>query len=153
MDAKKNLLRAFEEILDKMAFMFFEEPEEGEEAEEVDEDFRYLTKVSFSGAIDGYLHVFFSRNLAEQMARNFVGIRDEDEVFENSVIDAIREFTNMVMGRTMTTLDPEHGFEMDVPHVVEDMTQPPEGMEVAEIIGQLDDDPCKLVLVYKAKVA
>ncbi len=140
-------MQSFEEILDKMAFMFFEEPED--EDEPLSENFDYMTRIAFKGVISGILHVFFTHTSAEQFARNFVGIREEDKLFDGTINDAVSEFTNMVMGHTMTTLDPQHRFEMEVPQVVDEVDSPPEGMETIEILGGLDEEPIKLLLYYR----
>ena len=144
MDAKSHLMQSFEAILDRMAFMFFEEPED----EPVPEDFHLLTGISFSGAITGVLNIYFNRPMAEEMARNLVGIRDGDELFEQTLHDAICEFTNMIMGHTMTNIDPNRSFEMDVPHIVKEPSEKPAGSETIEIIGLLDEYPIKLVMHY-----
>lgn len=146
MDVKGTLLRAFEEILDKMAFLYFEEPAE----EDTDfSTFAFTTQIDFEGVIKGKLNVFFSNESAQEIARNLVGIRDEDELFEGTVNDAVLEFTNMVMGRTMTTLSPDRGFDMGVPAVVDAPAEKMEAHESLEILGVLDDSPCMLVLQYQ----
>ncbi len=136
---------SFEEILDKMAFLYFEEPEEDEPEEG---EFDFITKIGFKGEITGFLNVFFTRGIAEQIARNLVGIRDEDELFEGTTEDAVCEFTNMVMGRTLTILNPEKSFEMEVPSMLREPTNVSEDMLTLEIAGNLEDEPCKLLMHY-----
>ena len=146
MDVQKTLMQAFEEILDKMAYLYFEEPEEDQEEPQ---KFDLVTYITFNGVISGVLNVLFMRISAEEIARNLVGIRDGDELYEGTVEDAVCEFTNMVMGRTMTTLDKKNRFEMAVPKIVEVPTSPPEGTRSLNIFGNLDDEPCKVVIHYK----
>jgi CheY-specific phosphatase CheX len=147
MEVRQHLIQAFEEILDKMAYLYFEEPEEDEAPP--GNGFQFVTQISFDGVISGSLNAFFTRNSAEEIARNLVGIRAEDELFEGTLEDAVCEFTNMVMGRTMTTLDPDHRFDMEVPRVVEEAGAPLEGTQTLDIAGILDDEPCKLVVHYR----
>ena len=78
-----------------------------------------------------------------------VGIRDEDELFEQTLHDAVCEFTNMIMGHTMTNIDPNRSFDMDVPTMVKEAMGKPDGCETIEIMGLLDDAPIKLVMHYK----
>ncbi len=139
-------MRAFEEILDKMAYLYFEEPEDDEPAEG---RFEFVGEIGFSGVISGSLNVFFTRNSAEEIARNLVGIREGDELYDGTVEDAVCEFTNIVMGRTMTTLDFQHRFEMDVPRIVEEPSPPPENTTTLDIIGNLDDEPCRVLIHYR----
>ena len=138
-------MRSFEAILDRMAFMYFEEPDD----EPVAEDFQIFTGITFSGAISGCLNVFFNREMAEELARNLVGIRDDDELFEQTITDATCEFTNMIMGHTMTNIEPNRSFDMDVPHIIDKPSEKPAGTETIEISGKLDDFPIKLVMHYK----
>ena len=146
MDVRQNLMQSFEEILDKMAYLYFEEPDE--DAPPV-EKFDFVTQITFAGVISGALNVFFTRGSAEEIARNLVGIRDAEELFDGTVEDAVCEFTNMVMGRTMTTLDPNHRFDMEVPKIVEEPSPPPEKTSTLEIEGSLDEEPCKVVIHYR----
>ena len=146
MDVKSHLMRSFEAILDRMAFMYFEEPEDGEP---IPEDFHYITGISFKGAINGTLNVFFNKTMSEELARNLVGIREDDELFEKTLTDGICEFTNMIMGHTMTDIDPARSFDMDVPVIISEPTPRPDGMETIEISGLLDEYPIKLVMHYQ----
>lgn len=153
MDVQSYLMQAFEEILDKMAYLYFEQPEEEADEEAEEPNFEFMTLITFEGAISGSLNLFFTRSSAEVIARNLVGIRDGDDLFDGTMEDAVCEFTNMVMGRTMTTLDPDHRFEMAVPKIVKDATPAPDGTASLDIAGTLDDEPCKLVIHYKEAAA
>jgi len=146
MDVRKHLMQSLEAILDRMAFMYFEEPEDGEP---VPEEYDLITGITFSGAIEGTLNVMFNRAVAEEMARNLVGIRDDDELFEQTLKDAVCEFTNMIMGHTMTNIDPNRSFQMEVPFMVQEPSTAKAGCETIEVSGLLDDSPIKLILHFK----
>lgn len=146
MDVQGKLLEAFDEILDKMAFLFFEEPEEDQTPPD---SYDFLTHIGFKGVISGSLNIFLTRAVAENLARNLVGIRDEDELFDSTVQDAVCEFTNMVMGRTLTVLDPNHGFEMEVPSSVTEATPPGDNDQEVDVEGVLDGDFGRILLRYK----
>ena len=148
MDVKSSLLNSIEEVLDKMAFMFFDE----ELPEGVDpDDFGFITEVDTRGVIVGRLNIFVTDAAARNIARNLIGIRDDDELFPDTLEDALREFTNLVMGRTMTILNPAGPFDMDVPRLVERPAPPEEGLATLTIDGALDDEPFRMVLQYEEK--
>ena len=146
MDVKASLLNSIEEVLDKMAFMFFDEaPPEGPGPE----DFGFITEVDTKGVIVGKLNILVTEATARNIARNLIGIRDEDELYPDTLEDALREFTNLVMGRTMTMLNPAGPFDMDVPRLVERPAPPEAGLTLLTIDGALDDEPFQIVLQYQ----
>ncbi len=147
MDVKAALISAIEEVLDKMAFMFFDEtqPEDAE-----DDGFRFVTEVHANGVIVGTLNILVTEQVGHSIARNLIGIRDEDELYDDTLTDALREFTNLVMGRTMTLLNPAGPFDMGVPTVVEAPTPIQEGRTALTIDGALDDEPFRLILQYES---
>ncbi len=60
MDVKASLLSSIDEVLDKMAFMFFDETE----PDEIDiDDFAYITEVSINGVISGVLNILVTEIL------------------------------------------------------------------------------------------
>ena len=146
MDVKASLLSAVDEVLDKMAFMFFEEGEEGHAEAPA---FQYVTEVQANGVIVGTLNLLVTEEGARNIARNLIGIRDEDELFEGTLQDALREFTNLVMGRTMTLLNPAGPFDMEVPKLVPRPSA--ERAELTQLVvdGMLDDEPFRLKLQYQ----
>jgi len=147
MEVKANLRQAFEEILDKMAFLYFEEepPPDG--------PYDYITKIGFEGTISGVINIFFTGPAGEQIARNLVGIRPEDELFPGTLEDALCEFTNMVMGRTLTILDPDSRFEMEVPTMLREPTPAAAGMETLILEGMLEEEPCRVLLHFQRSAA
>jgi CheY-specific phosphatase CheX len=145
MDVKSSLMSSIEEVLDKMAFMFFDEaPPEGA----APGDFPFITEVETRGVIVGKLNIFVTETSARQIARNLIGIRDEDELYPETLEDALREFTNLVMGRTMTLLNPAGPFDMDIPRLVSDPAPREPGRSVLSLSGALDDEPFQIVLQY-----
>jgi CheY-specific phosphatase CheX len=146
MDVKACLMNAIEEVLDKMAFMFFDEaPPEASDPD----DYRHITEVNANGVIVGKLNILVTDSTARHIARNLIGIRDDDELFPDTLEDALREFTNLVMGRTMTILNPAGPFDMEVPRLVPHAAPPEAGRTTLTINGALDDEPFQLVLQYE----
>lgn len=148
MDVKGALLNSIDEILDKMAFMFFEELEEEPPAED---EFKFITQVTMKGVIFGKLNILLTESTARHIARNLIGIKDDDELFEDTLGDAMEEFTNLVAGRTMTILNPAGPFDMEVPELVDHPAPPEAGLTPLIIDGALDDEPFRILLQYREK--
>ena len=145
MDVKASLMGSIDEILDKMTFMFFEEVEEPHTGDE----FQFITQVRMRGVIQGTLNLLVTEDTAKYIARNLIGIRDDDELFEDTLGDALMEFTNLVAGRMMTLLNPAGPFDMEVPHIVDGPADPEDGLSLLDINGTLDDQPFRVVLHYQ----
>ena len=150
MDVRASLMSSIEEVLDKMAFMFFDEEVPEETA---GDPFRFITEVDTKGVIVGRLNIFVTETTARSIARNLIGIRDDDELYADTLEDALREFTNLVMGRTMTLLNPAGPFDMEVPRVVAQAAPPDDGRVQLTVRGALDDEPFQLVLQYEEQSA
>src|SRR3972149_4590904 len=129
-----------------MAFMFVDETESGSTDPD---DFAFITEVDTKGVIVGKLNILVTETAARNIARNLIGIRDDDELFPDTLEDGLREFTNLVMGRTMTILNPAGPFDMEVPRIVEHLALPTPGRAVLTIGGELDDEPFRVVLQYQ----
>lgn len=146
MDVKACLMGSIDEVLDKMAFLFFDE---GEGEPPPEDAFRFITEVDTRGVIVGKLNILVTDATARQIARNLIGIRDDDELFADTLEDALREFTNLVMGRAMTLLNPAGPFDMEVPRLVVETAPPESGRAVLRVDGALDDEPFRMVLQYE----
>lgn len=142
MDVQAALAQAIDEILDKMAFLFLEEAG----PEDMPATFDLYTQTTFEGPGRGTLTICFSNDLAAQLARNLIGIRDEDELYEGTREDAIREFSNMVAGRTLTLLSPKEGFQLTVPAMVRAVPEPGAQETTYVVAGHLEDEPFMAVL-------
>ncbi len=142
MEVQAALAQAIDEILDKMAFLTLDDAAPAD----MPGRFDHYTQTSFAGPGRGTLTICFSHALAAQLARNLIGIRDEDELYEGTLEDAIREFTNMVVGRTLTLLSPQKGFELTVPIMVDALAEPGAGESAYTVLGHLEDEPFMAVL-------
>jgi len=109
---KQSLVTALEEILDKMVFMVFE-PMSAESLPPA--DFAFTSQISFGGRLSGTMSVFLTRATAEEFARNLIGIRQGDTLHTSTLEDALREFCNILMGRTLSLLAPEEHFDLQLP--------------------------------------
>ena len=112
-------------------------------------DFHYITQVEMSGIITGTLNIFFTEGTAKLVARNLLGIRDEDELFEGTVNDALEEFTNLIGGRMMTILHPPGPFTLEIPRQVDEPAPHAPDQTALEISATLEDEPFRIRLAYR----
>lgn len=148
MDIRECVMAAFYEILERMAFVYFEELDEISDAADSNQ-YEYVSEVSFSGNLTGKLNLFMTEELAAVIARNLLGIRDNDNLLEGTVEDAICEFTNMVMGRTMTLVYSSQKFELGIPFLTKYSGISDDEASTLQINGILEDHPCMLLLEYR----
>jgi CheY-specific phosphatase CheX len=134
---------AFEEILDKMAFMVFEPTGSGGLPHD---QFAYTSRIAFTGRLSGSMTVYLTRATAEEFARNLIGIRNGDDLRRETLEDALREFCNILMGRTLSLLASDEHFDLQLP-----VAQPadPEGPEALlptlRLEGMLnEEEPCRI---------
>jgi len=146
MDVENAVNQALDEVLDKMAFLFFDEFDADAYT---GEGFSLFTQVAFKGVISGDLYLSFTRETADQLARNLIGIRDDDELYDGTREDAVREFTNIVVGRTMTLLSPDDAFELTVPKTIAAPPSDPAAVELIVVEGGLEDEPFRLAMALK----
>ena len=147
MNLRECILKSFEEILERMVFLYFEEADANAR---VPGDLPYTTEISFDGLFSGSLKLSFSSETGDEIARNLLGIRPEDVLPDGGAEDAICEFTNMVMGRTMALLDPIQDFNLGIPKLLEACANLPAQEESLKIFGTLDDQPCLIEVDYQA---
>ena len=105
--------------------------------------------MSFRGILTGKFNLFINEYQGELIARNLLGIRDEDQLMNGTVKDAICEFTNMIMGRTMTLINSSGNFELGVPFITENFQYPANEENSLQIKGLLEEYPCMLFLHHR----
>jgi CheY-specific phosphatase CheX len=147
MDLQSSLIAAFEEILDKMAFMVFETASAGQIGTPA---FAYTSRIAFEGKYKGTLNLYVTQATAEAVSRNLLGLRDGDELFKGTVEDALGEFANILIGRALSLLDPDHAFDLNLPVTAAGISPPAgEGGQEMTIEGMLDEaEPCRMVVRY-----
>ena len=143
---KPSLMTALEEILDKMAFMVFEPVGVGELPPA---NFAYTSQIAFSGRLSGSMQVYLTQVTAEDFARNLIGIRKEDVLHPETLEDALREFSNILMGRALSLLAPKEHFDLELPSV-QAGAGVPEAQPTFRIEGTLDEvEPCRIDVILK----
>ena len=139
---KDSIVSAFEEILDKMAFMVFEPVTPGALPSA---GFAYTSHSAFSGKLSGSLSAYFTRATAEGFARNLIGIRAGDVLLESTMEDALREFSNILMGRALSLLAPTEHYDLQLPIAQAGEVPLIGGTPDFRIEGMLDEvEPCRI---------
>jgi len=153
MELQSSLITAFEEILDKMAFMVFEVGSTGKL--ERPAPYCYTSRIAFDGNIMGTLNLYFTQATAEAIARNLMGLRDNDDLYKGTVEDALGEFANILMGRALSIMAPDTAFDLHLP-VTQSGDQPAagDGSQTLSVEGVLDEvEPCRIVIKYEVQPA
>jgi CheY-specific phosphatase CheX len=139
---KDSVVTALEEILDKMAFMVFEPVTPGALPAA---EFLYMSHISFTGKLSGDMTLYMTRGTAEEFARNLIGIRKGDVLHNSTLEDAMREFSNILMGRALSLLAPDQHYDLQLPIA----QTGPVSLSVADpdfrIEGMLNEiEPCRI---------
>ena len=134
---KKLLSEVFCDVLEKLAFMFAEAPDDTEPPEIPADCVR--TDIGFTGIRTGSLSLIVPLALCPEIAANMLGVEEEDELAEEKAIDALKELLNVTCGHVLTSLAGEEAvFDLSVPSLHKlDLT----GWE------ERSRDPATLVLV------
>lgn len=150
MKIRDCMMEAFDEILERMAFLYFEELEDPSDTDD-SYQYDYVTEISFSGILTGKFNLFSSKKLGDIIARNLLGIRDGDDLLKGTVEDAICEFTNMIMGRTMSLINSSGSFELGIPFMTVKIENPTIEENALQVKGLLEEYPCMLLLKYRSE--
>jgi len=154
MNLRDHLFAAIDETLDKMAFMSFSAAADAAvaaDAAAAASPFAYTVRLGFRGKVTGELTLYFTEKTAVAMSRNLLGLRDGDELFPGTKEDALKEFANILMGRSLSLLDPSTPFTLQIPEARPGNIQAaPPSADSLEIRGMFDDyEPCRLVIGYR----
>mgnify|MGYP002641320066 CR=1 FL=1 len=145
MSLRDSVLSAFDEVLDKMAFLFLDEAED-EDTEHP--PFSHVVRINFHGKVSGSLILHLTQDSAEQIARNLLGLSDEEPLPDDMLIDAVKEFTNMLTGRSMTLQDPDSRIDLDIPTLMPLSNEQAPGGSVEQITGMLEEQPVLIRVTY-----
>lgn len=106
----------FCDVLEKLAFMFAEAPDDTEAPEIPAHCVR--TGIDFTGIQTGSLSLIVPQALCPEIAANMLGVEEEDELAEERAIDALKELLNVTCGHVLTRLASEEAvFDLSVPSV------------------------------------
>lgn len=89
-------------VFEQLAFMFGEELEDDEIENNADTFFR--ATMGFKGTIQGSVSIVVPATISTTLAANILGLDDDQEVYAETAIDALKELLNTITGRLMTEI-------------------------------------------------
>ncbi len=89
-------------VFEQLAFMFGDELED----DEIDciSDTFFLATMGFKGAEQGSVTIVVPEAICTTLAANILGLDDDQEVYPDTAVDALKELLNTITGRLMTEL-------------------------------------------------
>ncbi len=110
------VLAGAKEVFETMIFMNLEEccdPEQHIQGNTI------LGSITFNGELNGCLAIHCNMICAKAIARNMLGMDENEEINNEGIYDAIGEVTNMVMGSIKSQLQNTVGnFQVSIPTIV-----------------------------------
>lgn len=113
---KEVLEEVFNDVAEKLAFMFSEPVEKTEMP--TPETECVLAKMSFRGPLTGRVALASSVELCPLIAANVLGMEPDDEGVEARGADALQELLNVICGNALTAVGGEQAvFDLTVPEM------------------------------------
>lgn len=110
------VLAGAKEVFETMIFMNLEECCDSEQHIEGN---TILGSITFNGELSGCLAICCNFICAKAIARNMLGMDENEEITHEEIYDAIGEVTNMVMGSIKSKLQNSVGnFQVSIPTIV-----------------------------------
>ena len=118
-DNKKEILtQVFTEVLEQLAFMFAEPPEDSPPA--LGGNGIVQVSMEFHGPFNGEIELVVPRDICEELAANVLGLDPEDEMVTQAPFDALKELLNVTCGNVLTTLAGDVPvFDLTIPEIKE----------------------------------
>jgi chemotaxis protein CheY-P-specific phosphatase CheC len=116
-ESDKELLRdVFAEVVENLAFMFTEEPEE--DAMLSAEGGWVCARMNFMGPFTGALALAVPVEMCPEITANVLGLDPEDELVTDQPYDALKELLNVTCGNVLIAMAGEDPvFDLTVPEV------------------------------------
>jgi CheY-specific phosphatase CheX len=89
-------------VFEQLAFMFGDELEDDEIDCPADTFFR--ATMGFKGAEQGTVAIVVPEAICTTLAANILGLDDDQDVYPDTAVDALKELLNTITGRLMTEL-------------------------------------------------
>jgi CheY-specific phosphatase CheX len=117
-DRKAVLTQVFTEVLEQLAFMFAEPPEDS--SPDLGENGIVQASMGFHGPFNGEIDLVVPRGMCEELAANVLGLDPEDEMVVRAPFDALKELLNVTCGNVLTTLAGDVPiFDLTIPEIKE----------------------------------
>lgn len=116
-DHTAELSRVFTDVLEQLAFMFADPPED--ELPPAEEGLARAS-MTFHGPFSGELTLTVPREMAPVLAANVLGLEPDDELVLQAPYDALKELLNVTCGNVLTAIaGDEPIFDLSVPAIEE----------------------------------
>lgn len=116
-DHTAALSKVFTDVLEQLAFMFADPPEDELPPAEAG---LARASMTFQGPFSGALTLTVPRDMAPVLAANVLGLEPDDELVLQAPYDALKELLNVTCGNVLTTIaGDEPIFDLSVPTIEE----------------------------------
>jgi len=89
-------------VFEQLAFMFGDELEDDEI--EISADTFLRATMGFKGTMQGSVSIVVPATISTTLAANILGLDDDQEVYPETALDALKELLNTITGRLMTEI-------------------------------------------------
>ncbi len=89
-------------VFEQLAFMFGDELEEDEI--DIGADTFFRATMGFKGPMQGSISIIVPQTISTTLAANILGLDDDQDVYPETAIDALKELLNTITGRLMTEI-------------------------------------------------
>lgn len=89
-------------VFEQLAFMFGDEIEDDEL--ETDADIFLRASMEFKGAKQGSVELIVPQTISRLLACNILGLEEDQEIDQDTAVDALKELLNTITGRLMTSM-------------------------------------------------
>ncbi len=108
------LSNVFSDVVENLAFMFAEVPDEGEFPEVNDPC--VMAAMGFTGHQEGTIAMAVPESMCTELAANVLGLEPDDEIVSRFPHDALKELLNVTCGNVLTAMAGEEPiFDLTVP--------------------------------------
>ena len=115
-DHSETLAEVFAEVLESLAFMFVDDPDEDEPFEP--DGGAILAVMKFTGPFNGELAIAAPDEMCPELAANVLGLEPDDEIVQANPYDALKELLNVACGNLLTAIaGDEPVFDLTPPEV------------------------------------
>lgn len=115
---RENAMMAVFEVFEKMYYTFLE-PGESEPSDVP----RRVVQIEFTGTLGGDMYVYYSKELAETMIENALGL-DKGEITHQVVEDCLKECINMICGNFLQKIEPDKVLQLSIPRYMGELPVP-----------------------------
>ncbi|MDY6986457.1 MAG: chemotaxis protein CheX [Thermodesulfobacteriota bacterium] len=153
---ERTVLRAamktsISDVLETMFFvpLEFSESVRRDDRWRIDEKDMIMSKVSFTGPLNGYFVLSVPLDVARSITGNFLG-RNEDKLSQKDIEGTVQEIVNMMAGSTFFNYDDQAVFSLGIPevlHLLEAPREEPNWKEAILVVAQTPDNYLALEMV------